>query len=86
MGRSAASRRRCSASMSDWPGFITTGAQGSASATSTLSVSMSSGSAMTTGPGRPCVATWKARLTISGMRSARSISTTHLAMEPKTAL
>ena len=36
---------------------------------STLSVSTSSGRAMTTGPGRPDVATAKARVTISGMRA-----------------
>ena len=44
---------------------------------------MSSGSAITTGPGRPEVATAKARVTISGMRAASSISTAHLAMPPK---
>jgi len=43
---------------------------------------MSSGSASTTGPGRPEVATWKARLTYSGMRRASSIWSTHLAWVP----
>jgi hypothetical protein len=46
---------------------------GPASATSTSSTSMSSGRAMTTGPGRPFIARWKAWLTISGMRRASSI-------------
>lgn len=57
-----------------------------ASATSAVSVSMSSGSDTTTGPGRPCMATRKARAISSGMRAASSISTTHLAIEPNTAL
>ena len=47
--------------------------------------STSSGSATTTGPGRPVRATAKARATSSGMRSAASISTAHLASGPKTA-
>ena len=47
---------------------------------------MSSGRPSTTGPGRPEVASWKARLTNSGMRSARSISATHFATSPKNAL
>jgi ABC-type phosphate transport system auxiliary subunit len=33
-------------------------------------VSMSSGSTSTTGPGRPCIAVWKARAMYSGRRSA----------------
>ena len=41
--------------------------------------SMSSGSASTTGPGRPCIAVWKARATYSGSRSASCTSATHLA-------
>ena len=49
---------------------------------STRSVSMSSGSASTTGPGRPATARWKAWLTSSGMRAASSISPTHLAIGP----
>ena len=36
--------------------------------------SMSSGSASTTGPGRPCIAVWKARATYSGSRSASCTS------------
>ncbi len=43
---------------------------------------MSSGSASSTGPGRPAVAVWKAWLTYSGMRSARSICATHLVSGP----
>ena len=58
---------------------------GAASGTSTSDASMSSGSATTTGPGRPDVATAKARAMSSGTRSARSICVTHLAIEPKTA-
>ena len=59
--------------------------QAISSATTARSTSMSSGSAITTGPGRPCIATWNARETISGIRAGSSISTTHLAKEPKTA-
>ncbi len=44
------------------------GCQGSASAHSAGSRSMSSGSASTTGPGRPDGRAWKARLMNSGMR------------------
>ncbi|KAI1690892.1 hypothetical protein DdX_22239 [Ditylenchus destructor] len=40
---------------------------------------MSSGSAITTGPGRPLVATFHARATYSGMRRASSIRVAHLA-------
>ena len=43
------------------------------------------GQAMTTGPGRPFVAVWKARETISGMRAGSSISVAHFAIEPNTA-
>jgi len=46
---------------------------------------MSSGSAITTGPGRPLVAMWKARDTISGTRAGSSISVAHLVMVPNTA-
>ena len=42
---------------------------------------MSSGSASTTGPGLPAVATEKARASSSGIRSALSICTTHFAIE-----
>ena len=42
---------------------------GSGAGASASSVSMSSGSAITTGPGRPDVATAKARVTSSGMRA-----------------
>ncbi len=59
--------------------------EGGASGTVAVSTSMSSGSAITTGPGRPAVATWKARAISSGRRSALSISVTHLAMVPNTA-
>src|SRR5262249_18830488 len=58
---------------------------GRGAAAITRSVSMSSGSATTTGPGRPPVAVWKARDTISGMRAASSISVAHLVSEPNTA-
>ncbi|MNN65852.1 hypothetical protein D3C81_1813850 [compost metagenome] len=42
------------------------------------SVSMSSGSASTTGPGRPDIATEKARFMYSVTRAALSICATHL--------
>ncbi len=46
----------CRRAMSLWPGQVSTGSNGGASGTTTRSVSMSSGSPMTTGPGRPLVA------------------------------
>ena len=49
------------------------------------SISMSSGTAITTGPGRPLQAVWKAREISSGMRAGSSISVAHLAIEPNTA-
>ena len=48
-------------------------------------MSMSSGSAITTGPGRPETAVWNARLITSGIRAGSSISHTHLANEPNIA-
>ena len=63
-------------------GSISTGENGGASTTSAVSTNMSSGSAITTGPGRPEVATKNAREMISGMRAASSISTAHLASPP----
>ena len=47
---------------------------------------MSSGSETTTGPGRPCMATRKARAISSGKRAALSTSTTHFAIPPKNCL
>ena len=41
--------------------------------------SMSSGSTRTTGPGRPCIAVWKARATYSGKRAGSCTSPTHFA-------
>ena len=46
----------CSRDMSVRPGQVSTGSKAGASGTTTRSVSMSSGSAITTGPGRPLVA------------------------------
>ncbi len=66
-------------------GAASTGFQGAAGAAVIVSLSMSFGSAMTTGPGRPLVAVWKARETYSGTRSATSISVAHLAIGPKAA-
>ena len=50
-----------------------------ASAALVCRVSMSSGNASTTGPRRPDVATWNARATYSGMRSALSMRAAHFA-------
>ena len=44
-----------------------------------------SGSEITTGPGRPDIATENALVMISGIRSAVSISTTHFEIGPKNA-
>ena len=71
--------------MSVRPGQVSTGSKAVASGTTMRSRSMSSGSAITTGPGRPLQAMWKARDTISGMRAASSISVAHFAMLPNTA-
>ena len=72
--------------MSASPGHVSTASTRGASGTVASAVSMSSGSATTTGPGRPCIATRKARATSSGTRAGSSISTAHLASVPKTAL
>ena len=84
-GFSAAQMSFCSSAVWASAGWVSTGSKGSASATLAVSVSMSSGSAITTGPGRPLVATWKARETSSGMRAGSSISVAHLASGPNVA-
>ena len=48
------------------PGQVSTGSTRGRRRRPRVSSSMSSGSAITTGPGRPCMATWKARETIRG--------------------
>ena len=58
-----------------------TGSARGASGTAAISVSMSSGSAITTGPGRPCIAMWKARWTISGICAADSICVASFVVE-----
>ena len=75
-------QRRSSASASG-AGAASTRRQGFASGTPARSVSMSSGSDRTTGPGRPEVAVMKARCSSSGRRAASSTSATHFAMPPK---
>ena len=47
----------CSRDISVRPGHVSTGSKAGAFGTTTRSVSMSSGNAITTGPGRPLVAT-----------------------------
>ena len=84
-GRFAAASISPSRAMSAGSGAAWAGSTRGASGTSAVSISMSSGRAMTTGPGRPCIATRKARDTISGTRSGVSISVAHLHMVPKTA-
>ena len=71
--------------MSVRPGQVSIGSKGGASGTAILSVSMSSGRAITTGPGRPLLAVWNARETISGTRAESSISLAHFAKAPNTA-
>ncbi len=75
----------CSRLMSVRPGQISTASALGASDTPTRSTCMSSGSAMTTGPGRPFMAVKNARDTNSGIRAGSSISVTHFAMVPNTA-
>ncbi len=84
-GRVAAQISFCSRAISERPGQVSIGSAAGTSATATRSVSMSSGSAITTGPGRPLVAVWNARETISGIRAGSSISVVHLVIEPNTA-
>ena len=55
-GACASLSSACSRRMSAGPGEVSTGSNGGASAATTRSTSMSSGSAITTGPGRPAVA------------------------------
>ena len=57
---------------------------GTKSGTLATSFNMSSGSAKTTGPGRPDSAVFQARARYSGMRAGSLISATHLAISPKT--
>ncbi len=71
--------------MASGSGAASSAAKGRASGTSTCWVSMSSGSATTTGPGRPEHATRKARATSSGRRAGSSTSTAHFASVPNTA-
>jgi len=52
----------------------------------THSLSMPSGSAITTDPGHPLVTVKNARETSPRMRAGSSISVTHLAIEPNTAI
>ncbi len=68
--------------MSSAPGCAPDAVTGASSAASTRSRSTSSGSASTTGPGRPDSATWNARATYSGMRRASAISAAHFASPP----
>jgi hypothetical protein len=56
IGRSAAQSSFCKRLMSVKPGQVSIGSKAGASATATRSISMSSGSAITTGPGLPLVA------------------------------
>jgi len=70
--------------MSLRPGHISTGSTAVAFGTTQRSVNMSSGNAITTGPGRPLQAVKNARATISGMRAGSSISVAHLAKPPNT--
>ena len=53
IGDFAAHRSFCNFAMSARPGQVSTGSKAGASGTATRSTSMSSGSATTTGPGRP---------------------------------
>jgi len=86
IGFLAAHSSFCNSAICVRPGHVGAGSTRTLSTASAVSTSMSSGSEITTGPGRPCIATWKARETISGMRAGSSISATHFAVEPKKAL
>ena len=68
--------------MSSAPGLGCTTWNAGASGASLEAASMSSGSASTTGPGRPAQAVVNARATSSGIRSTRSICATHLLKGP----
>lgn len=79
MGRSAATSRARSSRSAPGAGQARTGSTRGSTGAAVGVVSMSSGSASTTGPGRPCIAVWKARATYSGRRSALSTCAAHLA-------
>ncbi len=81
-GRSAPSSSARARASSAAPGAACAAAYGDASGTSAVSARTSSGSASTTGPGRPEVATRKARAVSSGMRSTWSTCATHFASGP----
>ncbi len=85
IGERAADSICANFSISAGPGEVSISANGGASDTAMRSVSMSSGMATTTGPGRPLAAVWNARETISGTRAGSSISVVHLVIEPNTA-
>ena len=63
-------------------GALATASTRGASSHATFALSTSSGSASTTGPGRPEIARRHSRATYSGMRSGRSIGAAHFATGP----
>ena len=75
----------CNSAICVCPGQIGAASARGASLTAAISVSMSSGSAITTGPGLPCIATWNARWTTSGSASAVSIWVANLVVEANSA-
>jgi acetolactate synthase-1/2/3 large subunit len=81
-GRSAASSSRRTSRSAAGAGKACAGSMRGSTGAAVAVVSMSSGSASTTGPGRPCSAMWKARATYSGSRSADCTSPTHFAKPP----
>ena len=78
-GRFGRAQQRASAASACGAGAASAGSTRGSTGAAVRLASMSSGSASTTGPGRPCIATWKARATYSGRRSASWISPTHFA-------
>ena len=56
IGRSAVHSIFCNSAICVWPGQIAAASARGASATDAVSTNTSSGNAITTGPGRPCIA------------------------------
>jgi hypothetical protein len=81
-GRSAASSRAITASISVLEGLARTTGCGAIAVAPVSSPSMSSGNTISAGPGVPACAACQARATTSGNRPASLTSQTPLAMAP----
>ena len=85
-GRCALPSAACNCSMSAALGAGSAKRAAFASAACAVADSMSSGNPSTTGPGRPFLAVWKARLMYSGMRLVSRMTAAHFTNEEKSCL